>query len=195
MTGIYEWNPMPHIVDVRCPKCFSHAIFEFAEIVRIHRNEDLEFFQESKQFDYKKIQDSNGHFWHGAIYFAGLHGNPIKSISNLPLGYEPNNWSHSGYLYRRYGHELGSVICQSCGLRLVKQLDWPKDAYFAISHKKFILWAFNRESALELLDYISASSRNLSKYKWKNFLLHLPTVFKSRKARSDIVKLLNRLLL
>jgi len=21
VTGIYDWNPMPHVLDVRCPSC------------------------------------------------------------------------------------------------------------------------------------------------------------------------------
>lgn len=35
MTGPYDWNPMPHTVDTRCPTCGEAAVFEFAEVVRI----------------------------------------------------------------------------------------------------------------------------------------------------------------
>jgi hypothetical protein len=35
MTGPCEWNPMPHVLDVNCPKCRGPAVFEFAEVVRI----------------------------------------------------------------------------------------------------------------------------------------------------------------
>ena len=51
MTGNYVWNPMPHIVDVRCPECGGYAEFEFAEMVRIKLKKDVEFFKKSKLFE------------------------------------------------------------------------------------------------------------------------------------------------
>ena len=53
MTGTYDWNPMPHRVDVTCPECGALATFEFAEVVKIRLKRDVEFFQKSKLFDYR----------------------------------------------------------------------------------------------------------------------------------------------
>ncbi|MGI1936179.1 hypothetical protein ACRN98_05460 [Shewanella oncorhynchi] len=194
MTGTYEWNPMPHQVDVRCPTCEEYALFEFAEIVKISKKEDVAFFQESNQFVYGRFQDSCGHYWHAAIYFAGLHGSPEMALINLPEGYMPTDWQHSKYMHRRHRSDLGSVSCRHCGNRFVHNLRWPLDAYYAISYKGKELWAFNRDSAIELRDFIESKSRNISKYQWSNFLLHVPSIFKSHKARGEVTKLINRLL-
>lgn len=192
MTGLYEWNAMPHRVDVKCPACQGHAVFEFAEVLRIAKKEDVAFFQKSEQFDYQRFQDSCGHFWHGAIYYQGLHGEPVNVLHELPTGYEADNWAHSKYLMRSLGMDIGSIACGNCGQRKKHKLNWPEDAYFAAPYKGKLLWAFNRESALELLDYIGSKSRNLTRYRWRNFLLHIPSIFKSHKARNEVSKQLLR---
>ncbi len=143
MTSAYEWNPMPHKVDVHCPCCKEHALFEFAEIVKISLKRDVEFFQDSDLFEYQLFKDSCGHNCH----FRGKH-----------------------------------------------VLNWPSDAYFSIAYKSDVLWAFNRESALELKKYIQSNDRDTSKYKWSNFLLHIPSLFKQSGARDEVVKRLNGVL-
>jgi hypothetical protein len=114
LTLPYQWNPMPHVLDVRCPKCGSRAKFEFAEIVRIEKKLDISFFLNSKLFDYAIFKDYCGHNWHGAIFYLGLHGGNVKTISDMPEGYEPENWSHSKYLFRSHGLDLGSIRCSTC---------------------------------------------------------------------------------
>ncbi|WP_404418310.1 hypothetical protein [Marinospirillum sp.] len=194
MTGTYGWNPMPHFVDVCCPSCGSKAIFEFAEISKIHLKSDVPYFQESEIFDYELFQDSCGHKWHGAVFYAGLHGGSVESIKDLPVGYTPENWAHSRYLMRNHGLDIGSVNCSSCGLAQKHNLDWPADAYFTIQYKGQELWAFNQESAIDLRDFIDGVDRNVDAFKWRNFLLHIPSLFKNRGAREYVVKHLNRLL-
>lgn len=195
MTGTYEWHPMPHLLDVRCPSCNARAVFEFAVIVRIRLREDVAFFQESRLFDYSVFQDSCGHNWHGAIYHAGLHGGSVEAIHTLPEGYSPGDWSPSRY----YSHlvdrlAIGSVVCRNCGLQRRHPLRWPEDAYYSIRYRDRQLWAFNRESATDLRDYIRNSHRDVDNYHWRNFLLHVPTVFKKRGAREYVVRHLDRLL-
>ena len=114
MTLPYEWNPMPHTLDVRCPSCRKQAFFEFAEIVQIREKKDVPFFQESDQFDYLLCQDSCGHRWHAAVYYAGLHGRTVETIRELPEGYERSDWMHSKYLYRSPNLGSGSITCSSC---------------------------------------------------------------------------------
>jgi len=73
-------------------------------------------------------------------------------------------------------------------------LDLPNDAFFAIGYKGKQLWAFNRESAVDLRNFISGTDRNIDDDKWRNFLLHVPSIFTSKKARESVTKLLSRLL-
>lgn len=194
MTGLYDWNPMPHVVSVKCPDCAGLARFEFAEIVKIDCREDLPFFQNSSLFEYRRFQDSCGHYWHAAIYYPSLHGDGIGAISDLPAGYSPADWSHSRYLRGNCGPERGAVSCTRCHLRRPHTLNWPQDAFYSATYKGQLLWAFDRESALELAAYIGSKSRAISQYRWGRFLLHVPTAFKSHKARYTIQKQLGRLL-
>jgi hypothetical protein len=193
VTGTYEWNPMPHKVDVRCSNCRGLAIFEFAEVVKINLKKDVPFFQDSTLFEYHLLSDSCGHKWHGAFFFSGLHGS-VQSITKLPDGYSPENWNHSKYLTRSYGFDLGSVSCQTCCTNQMHALDWPNEAYYSIEYKNSQLWAFNRESANDLYSFIIGSERKVSDFTWRGFLLHIPTVFKTKKAREPVAKKLNKLL-
>ena len=100
-----------------CPSCDEYAVFEFAEIVKISLKKDVPFFEESVLFEYQMFKDSCGHKWHGAIYYANLHGGSTEAIRNLPEGYKPENWNHSKYLYRNHGSDLGAVSCRKCHMR------------------------------------------------------------------------------
>jgi len=191
MTGTYEWNPMPHKLDVRCPSCHHLAQFEFATIVRIRLKRDVDFFKESPLFDYKKLTDSCGHKWHAAIYYAGLHASSVSPINNLPNGYTPEDWQSSSCCYHN-NNEAGSIQCTQCNLRKKHQLNWEHDAYYKVSYKGKLLWAFNRDSANELKKYIDSNDRNIDNYRWRNFLLHIPSVFKKKAARDAVVKLLSK---
>lgn len=194
MTAPYEWNPMPHILDVRCPNCFNKAYFEFSEMVRIREKKDVPFFQQSDQFEHRVMKDGCGHKWHAAIFHAGLHGRITGSIRELPSGYFPEDWSHSVYLRGNTGSDLGSVHCGFCHFRAEHKLQWPKDAYYQIDYKDEILWAFHEESARELRDFISATHRDRSVFKWRNFLMHVPAIFLRHLARKTVVRRLNDIL-
>jgi hypothetical protein len=194
MTGTYDWNPMPHKVEIKCPACSGYCVFEFAEVVKIELKKDVPFFEKSDIFEYSMFTDSCGHKWHGAIYFANLHGGSINSITSLPEGYSPENWSHSKYLTRNHGLDLGAFSCSHCQTRKPYILQWPIDAYYSFSYKGEVLWAFNRESAVDLRDYIGSKERITEKFKWASFLLHVPTVFKKQNARDNIVKQINKVL-
>lgn len=194
MSKIYEWNSMSHQLNINCPICQGLATFESAEVVRIKLKKDVPFFQSSKQFDYEMFKDSCGHRWHGAIYFANLHGGSTSAIRDLPEGYDPCNWNHSQYFISCFDCKQGAFICSICNARKKHVLSWPNDAYFSLGYKNQQLWAFNRESTVELRDYIQSKSRNYRAYKWSNFLFHIPAIFKKHNARNTVVKKLNRLL-
>src|SRR5471032_2979377 len=117
MTGTYEWNTMPHHLDIKCPRCQRRAEFEFVEVVRIKLKSDVEFFQKSSIFDYQQFKDSCGHTWHGALYFEALHGSPHLAIHDLPPGYSPDEWAHSKYLRSRQNFPVGALRCSHCATR------------------------------------------------------------------------------
>ncbi|WP_051303188.1 hypothetical protein [Psychromonas aquimarina] len=185
---------MPHKVDISCPSCGGHAVFEFAEVVKITLKKDVQFFEQSELFDYYMFKDSCGHKRHGAVYYANLHGGSTSAISDLPEGYQSENWKHSKYLIRSHGTDLGAFCCAHCQARERYILQWPDDAYYSINYKGETLWAFNRESSIDLRDYIASKLRKTENYKWANFLLHVPAVFKKQNARDKVVKQINRLL-
>lgn len=195
MTGSYHWNPMRHKLDVRCPSCGSRADFEFAEVSEISLKKDIPFFENSDLFEYRLFQGSGGSRWHGAIFYAGLHGGNIAAIRDLPDGYSAEDWSHPGYLHRRRGEfDPGSVNCATCHFRNKHVLAWPDDAYFSIEYRGQRLWAFNRETLVELRHYIAGNERDADGAKWRSFLLHIPSAFKRKKARDQVVKQLDQLL-
>lgn len=194
MTRPYEWKPIPHQLDVVCPACRQHAEFEFAEVVRINLKSDVAFFQNSKVLEYHQFQDSCGHVWHAAVYFQGLHGRPHQAIHDLPDGYSARDWEHSRYLSNRKDWPVGSIRCTHCQLRRRHQLSWPGDAYFSVAYRHHVLWAFHRESAVALLEYLLASERNVWRFGWGNYLMHVPTVFKVRKAKEAVGRQLGKLL-
>ncbi|MBU6953590.1 hypothetical protein [Hahella sp. HN01] len=185
---------MPHVVDIRCPECGDKAQFEFAEVVRIRKREEVAFFQQNNAFEYRQFTDSCGHKWHAAIYYAGMHGGSVNAITTLPNGYEPDDWSHSKFLVRDHGTDMGSIFCGNCHLNRLHNLSWPGDAYFSIEHRGNVLWAFNQESAGDLYHFISSHERKVDAYKWSHFLMHIPTVFKTKAAREPIAKKLAKLL-
>jgi len=197
MTGTYDWNPMPHKLDIKCPSCSNQALFEFAEVVRIQLKKDVPFFQQSDIFKYALLKDGCGHKWHGAIYFANLHGGSTDAITNLPENYAPEDWAHSKHFMTNHSYclgDLGAFSCSNCHTRKPYELKWPDDAYYSISYKGNLLWAFNRESAVDLRDYIASNQRKIEGFKWASFLLHIPSVFKKQNARTDIVKKINKTL-
>ncbi len=84
-------------ITIRSPSCKELAVFEFCEVVKICLKKDVDFFINNKLFEYDIFQDSCGHKWHGAIYYAGLHGGSVSAISNLPEGYDATDWNYSDF--------------------------------------------------------------------------------------------------
>lgn len=185
---------MPHCIAVNCPRCNGLAEFEFAEISRIKLRKDIQFFQTSKTFEYRKFSDGCGHTWHGAIFFSGLHGAPENVFHDLPEGYHSQQWSHSKYWRGSPGGGAGSIRCGSCGYLAKHVLQWPSDAYFQVLYRGHLLWAFDRENAKALRSFLLSKSRDIYAYGYSRFMLHIPTVFKTAKARPHVTKALTKLL-
>ena len=74
------------------------------------------------------------------------------------------------------------------------ELNWPNDAYYVVMYRQQALWAFHREAAIDLYDYLKEDLRDHKKYRHSFFLLHIPTIFKQKKARVHVTKQLQNLL-
>jgi len=194
VTEAYDRNLMPHRVSISCPACGSLADFEFAEIVRIKLSADVPSFKNNDAFEYQFFEDRNGSRWHGAIFYHGLKGSTPSVIRDLPEGYSAEDWDHSPYLYRGHGLNIGAVTCGSCGYRRKHYLRWPDEAFYQTDYRGKVLWAFDRESAAELLDFIASDDRGRENRKWRAFLMRVPSHFLKKQARETVTKKLRRLL-
>lgn len=116
------------------------------------------------------------------------------AIDSLPEGYSSADWNHSRYLYRSYGMDTGTTTCHRCGYRKRHELDWSREAFYQVEYRRAHLWAFHRESAVQLRAFIASPDRNPKKYKWGSLMLHVPTHFLHSSARPTILKRLDRLL-
>jgi hypothetical protein len=191
----HGWNPMPHRVDVRCVECDSHAYFEFAEVIEIHRKEDIEYFKKSRVFEYRKLRKFGGGDWHAAIFYPGLHGNTDEAVADLPEGYTPVNWAHSKYLSRSHSLDIGTIVCPTCGLRRKHWLDWPGDAWYQAAHRGQVVWAFDRESARVLRDFIATHEGERGTDRWRRFLRrHVPKESLNDRTRASLTRRLDQLL-
>ena len=56
------------------------------------------------------------------------------------------------------------------------------------------LWAFHREATSDVYHYLNEKLRDHKKYRYSFFLLHIPTIFKQKKARAHVTKQLLKLL-
>ena len=195
MTGLYEWNVLPHVLSVSCPACGCEAQFEFAETVAVQRRTDVAYFKRSEHFEYHFRGEGFRAAHHFATYYHGLGGVTLAAVDDLPDGYQAEDWAHSRYFWRSGGKgERGAIMCAGCGLRKKHELDWPHDAYFQTDHRGHLLWAFNREALVDLRDFVASEQRRFEDYTWGWCLRHVPAVFLTAKARSAVVKKLDRLL-
>ncbi len=197
MSNPYTQTRLPDCVSVRCPNCEGHAQFEYASYVGIKERKDIGYFEASDHFTYVTSTDSYNAMKHLAVYYHGLNGNTLHTISDLPDGYETEHWTYTttwgaGRMYRYLDH--GVLACPACHLRRKHVLKWPDDAWFQVTYRGQTLWAFDRDSATSLLAFVSATDRKLKHFSHNKFLLKVPAHFLSAKARGPVVKKLSALL-
>ena len=189
--------PAPEHVAVKCPKCERHATFRKSTGIANVKKESREYFEKSKNFDtfYTKHY---GRFQYEVWHDRGLRKD-IDNIHDLPDGYESHLFKPSKYGSPLIRLSRGVITCNHCTLRRRTNIDWPKQAYFSLDYKNKTLWAYDREMALAILQYLknpartklSQSALNKTSYWW---LHNLPTVFQTKKATPHIVKKLEKLL-
>ena len=184
----------PPILSVHCPVCRKHAHFTFVTRVSIDLRADIEFFKQSNLFEYQRLPNTTGSRHHSAVFYPGLHGGDTQAITELPDGYRASQWEPPNVVDAlKFGSD-GSVSCSHCNRLAKHQLVWPDELYFAVEHKGRVLWAYHRESALELRDFLASSERRESEYRWGLFLRRVPTEFKHAKVRDTLVAKLDKLL-
>ena len=178
---------MPHRLAITCPDCKAEAAFEFAEYVRIKTKADLKWFEASDTFDCLKVRNSDGQFVHVAAYYHKLKSNSMPSVEDLPPGYDISNWNLRKYRFSSSHGRDGTIVCERCGIRRKHTLNWPEEAFFQIDYKGNVLWAFDRQSTAELIDYIGSSHRKADQYSYWPFLMKIPSIFLSSHARQTVI--------
>ena len=189
--------PAPHVIAVTCPRCEKHATFKKSVGIANIKKADRNYFDTSKNFE-TFFTKHHGSFQYEVWHHNGL-GKNIDNIDDLPDGYTVQNFKPSSYSWPLGKFPRGVIACNHCTLRRRTNINWPEQAYFNIEYKNKKLWAYDREMAQAILEYLknpyrrkfSQSIKNQTSYGW---LSNLPTVFQTKKATPHVIKKLEKLL-
>ena len=189
---------------IHCPECNGAANFAFVTYTTI-KKADIQYFKSSPNFEVFRGQHSDGSYFNAALYFPGL-GDSLDNISDLPQSYKVTVWHSTRYAPSHSDlKNRGAIRCTECLVQKKHELKWPDEAYFQIEYKNRILWAYDRSSALKILDYLESDERKKAveyyvEKPWNTyatedwFLRQIPTHFKTAKARPEIVTKLRNML-
>lgn len=83
--------------------------------------------------------------------------------------------------------------CLRCRDTRVYDMRWPQDAFWRWEIRGSVLWAFSREHAVVLREYISRLHREPSDLgvEFTGFLARLPSEFLRAKVRDEIVRMID----
>jgi len=86
--------------------------------------------------------------------------------------------------------ERGITQCSCCHEARVHDMHWPEDAFWRWEIRGRVLWAFSREHAQVLREFISRSHRKPADFgvEFAGFLANLPAEFLHAQVRDEIVK-------
>lgn len=87
----------------------------------------------------------------------------------------------------------GVVECLVCHARFVHDLRWPDEAWWQWPIRGRLLWAWDRDHALQIRDYVSATHRPARGLHGP--LGRIPSEFLAAKVRESVVKAIDRSLL
>jgi len=93
---------------------------------------------------------------------------------------------------RREVRPVGICRCGACGYLNRHLLDWPREAWFAVSLRGRTLWMRSREHAAALRGYVAAEDRQ--RVPGARWLSRVPKEFLAARNRTPLVKKLDRLL-
>ena len=91
-------------------------------------------------------------------------------------------------------HVSGHLSCLQCGLSKVEKVQWPVDAFYSSDVKGHVLWAWDKEHAETIKEFILSISRDYRQFKYSSSLYHLPEHFKLSKNRDACLKTLDRMI-
>ena len=160
---------MPNTVAVVCPRCANHASFL----------PPFEFYSEGTSGMEHLVR------WNNSLVrerFPSVFpwrdpDNPFKSLF----------WGTP----KRRASEYpiwGVVSCRHCTLLRKHRLEWPKDAFYAVSVEGQVLWAWDRTTLVEVRDHVASTIRSKRTHP---LLKYLPRHFLIGKHRAAVVKAVN----
>ena len=159
-------------ISVRCPKCCSHASLE----------PGFEVLTEEQKL---LLGRTKGRFvkWGAQSYiherFPGV------------LGWSDSDSPMRDASFLRTVRIIGVLCCSCCASRRKHVLDWPTDAYYRVEVAGGLIWAWDRQHVIRLVNYLSAEHLEPS-VGW--FLRHIPKCFLLKRNRGKVVKALGALL-
>lgn len=93
-----------------------------------------------------------------------------------------------------YDSHLKELTCINCCTQRCHALSWPEEANYAVDVRGNRLWAYDREQALDLRNFLESTDRNQGRFKASVFLDNIPTNFLTAKVRDEAVRKLDSLL-
>lgn len=184
MTDFNKHNPYPDIATIRCPRCESRA--EFRKAFSLIGTRSWAWWAS------RLWPSSRATNWDAQKRWVA--GDPPPDWRGwIVIEHDPGlfQWKQPSGGYRR-GSDEGIVMCSHCVGRRKHILRWPSDAYYRFDLPQGLLWAWNREGAEALVEFIASTKRDPAAHGHYLFLRHIPSVFLAAKRRESIIKLLRR---
>jgi len=88
----------------------------------------------------------------------------------------------------------GHISCLNCGLIKEIRIEWPVDAYYQGDVKGKLLWAWNKEHAIAIRNFIDSMERVYLGVRYSSALYHLPEHFEPAKNKGACLKALERMI-
>jgi len=155
------------VTAIRCPGCGREAAFEPATIL-------LTGAAAKAAASDRSVTGT----WRGGSYevvrYPRLQG--WKDAARRRRGWRPD----------------GICRCGACGYLNRHLLDWPREAFYALSLRGRTLWMGSREHAVALRGYVAAEDRQ--RVPGARWLSRVPKEFLAARNRAPLVKKLDRLL-
>lgn len=191
-------------LHVKCPSCSEAAVFRFASYVNVKTKLAASYFEKKKEFKLLEWRGRSGGFNRTALYYPSDTLTPDR-FPSLPEGHTLDSWRTvdlwywgNGYVGPNAMSNRGIINCGNCYKSIRHRIVWPKDAWFKVEYRGKILWAYNRDYANLLLEYLESNSRAkmaLAKDGPRagyGYLYRVPTVFQTAKARPVVVRKLRQ---
>lgn len=161
-------------IDIKCPDCGALARFE----------EPFEFLSKNNVCP---DETKPAHQWGG---WAVLERFPSQISWNAPS--TSSQYLRGGGDTRKGGYPLltnGLVQCSHCHSNRKHKLNWPVDAYWQWEVRGQLLWAWDKEHAQIILNFVKETARPSRR---SYSLKYIPSHFLSAKVRDLVVQKIER---